>query len=76
VQQLKYLEFRELAAITHLVWRRKRVIANNLQVRRAIDSFSNSALEFADICRVLQESLDSAGFCGISIGFPQIDWMN
>jgi hypothetical protein len=76
VHQLKYVEFYELAATVRIIWGRKRVTANNLQIRRAIESFPKSALEFLDICRVLQESLDSAGFCGISIFFPQIDRSN
>jgi UDP-GlcNAc:undecaprenyl-phosphate GlcNAc-1-phosphate transferase len=75
VQQLKYLEFYELAATIRLLWRRKRITANNLQIRRAIESFPNDSLEFPGICRVLQSSLDSAGFCGVAISFPRIDQM-
>lgn len=76
VQQLRYVEFYELAATVRLIWRRKRVTANNLQVRRAIETFPVSVPEFPDICRILQESLDSAGFCGISILFSHAGCMH
>jgi UDP-GlcNAc:undecaprenyl-phosphate GlcNAc-1-phosphate transferase len=76
VQQLKYLEFYEVAATVRLLWRQKRSTANNLQIRRAIESFPGDSLEFPDICRVIQSSLASAGFCGIAISFPHIDCMD
>jgi len=73
VHQLRYVEFYELAATIRVIWRRKRVTASNLRIRRAIESFPGNELEFPDICRLLQESLDSAGFCGIAIFFTQDD---
>jgi UDP-GlcNAc:undecaprenyl-phosphate GlcNAc-1-phosphate transferase len=74
VQQLKYVEVYELGATARRIWRRKRIIANNLQIRRAIESFSNNTLEFPELCRILQATLDPSGFCGISVSFPQIDY--
>jgi hypothetical protein len=76
VQQLKYLEFYELAATARRIWQRKRIAANNLQIRRAIESFPKSTAEFPVICGVLEEALASAGFCGISISFPQIEYVD
>ena len=73
VRQLKYVEVYELAATARQIWLRKRVIANNLQVRRAIESFPGAPLGFAETCRILQLSLESAGFCGVSVSFPEID---
>ena len=52
------------------------MIANNLRVRRAIESFPNITLDFAGICRFLQVSLECAGFCGIAMSFPGIDMID
>jgi len=76
VRQLKYVELYELAGAARQIWRQKRVIANNLQVRRAIESLPNATLDFAETCRILQVSLESAGFCGVSLSFPEIDWID
>jgi hypothetical protein len=65
----------ELVSTARKIWRGKRIVANNLQVRRAIESLPDTAQDFAEICRILQSSLEAVGFCGISIAFPQIDWM-
>jgi len=75
IQQLKYVEVYELVATARKIWRGKRIVAKNLQVRRAIVSLPGTAQDFAEICRILQGSLEGVGFCGISISFPQIDWM-
>lgn len=75
IQQLKYVEVFELVATARKIWRGKRIVANNLQVRRAIESLPGTAQDFGEICRILQASLEGVGFCGISVSFPQIDWM-
>ena len=74
VQQLRYVEVYELAAAARRMWQQKQITANNLQVRRAIESFHNAAPDLAELCRTLQAALGSVGFCGISISFPQVDW--
>jgi UDP-GlcNAc:undecaprenyl-phosphate GlcNAc-1-phosphate transferase len=76
IQQLRYVELYELCAFARLIWRRKRITANNLQVRRAMESLPDRALDFVELCHILQTSLDSAGFCGISISVPQVGWIN
>lgn len=71
VQQLKYLEFFELAETARRVRHRKRIIANNLRVRRAIESLTDSSMHFGEICRILQTTLEPLGFCGTAFSFPQ-----
>jgi UDP-GlcNAc:undecaprenyl-phosphate/decaprenyl-phosphate GlcNAc-1-phosphate transferase len=76
VQQLNYLEVYELAAVTRRMRRRKRLTANNLHVRRAMESLRHPALGFAELCRIIQSALEPIGFCGISISLAQADWMD
>ncbi len=76
IRKLKYAEMNELDEAARQIWRQKRVTANNLQIRHAIESFDDSDLDFGDICRILQSSLARAGFCGISLSFPHITWMD
>jgi UDP-GlcNAc:undecaprenyl-phosphate GlcNAc-1-phosphate transferase len=76
VQQLRYVELYEVAAFARLIWRRKRITANNLQVRRAMESFPNQSLDFAELCHILQSALACAGFCGVSISVPQVGWID
>jgi UDP-GlcNAc:undecaprenyl-phosphate/decaprenyl-phosphate GlcNAc-1-phosphate transferase len=67
VQYLGYVELSEL----HDVWRRtaerKRVIANNVEVRRAVDAL-NSCTDFLRMCAILQNTLRSIGFDGFRLG--------
>jgi UDP-GlcNAc:undecaprenyl-phosphate GlcNAc-1-phosphate transferase len=72
VQELRYLEFFELAATARRLRYRKRTIANNLRVRRAIESFDN-ARDFQEICMILRIALEPIGFDGLAILCPQID---
>jgi UDP-GlcNAc:undecaprenyl-phosphate/decaprenyl-phosphate GlcNAc-1-phosphate transferase len=71
VQQLRYVEFYEIAATVRLIWRRKVVTANNIRIRRVIDTLPNTSQGFSDLCRTLQELLDPAGFCGVALSFPR-----
>ena len=72
VQELKYLEFYELAAMARRLRYRKRTIANNLRLRRAIESFDNAG-DFQQICMILRIALEPIGFDGVAILCPQID---
>lgn len=76
VQQLNYLEVYELAAVTRRMRRRKQFTANNLQVRRAMESLHRPSLGFAELCRIIQSALEPIGFCGISISLPQTHRMD
>jgi UDP-GlcNAc:undecaprenyl-phosphate GlcNAc-1-phosphate transferase len=71
VHELKYLEFFELAAAARRIRQKKRIMANNVRVRRAVESLSNGPAEFAEICRVLQATLEPVGFSGAAFRFPQ-----
>jgi len=76
VQQLRYVEVFELAAAARRMWWRKQMTANNIQVRRVVESLPSASLNFAELCAILQAALDSIGFCGMAISFPQVDWMD
>jgi UDP-GlcNAc:undecaprenyl-phosphate GlcNAc-1-phosphate transferase len=64
VQELKYLEFYELVAIARRLRQRRRIMTNNLRLRRATESLRNTASSFSQICRILELSLEPLGFCG------------
>lgn len=71
VQELKYVEFYELAAVGRRIRHRKRVIANNLVLRRAAESLVNTPPQFRGICHLLQAALQPLGFSGVAFVFPQ-----
>jgi UDP-GlcNAc:undecaprenyl-phosphate/decaprenyl-phosphate GlcNAc-1-phosphate transferase len=66
VQHLHYAEFAELQDLVRRTKKRKRVIANNLEIRRATESLSSCA-EFASICKTLKNALQPAGFDGFQL---------
>ncbi|MFI5420451.1 MAG: hypothetical protein ACHQ1H_05745, partial [Nitrososphaerales archaeon] len=76
IQELKYVELYELVSTARQVWRRKRVITNDLVVRRAIESLSGTSEDVQGICRILRGALDPIGFCGLAFCFPKIEWMD
>ncbi len=64
VQQLRYVEAAELEDFLHRTLQKKRMLANNLNVRRGIESLT-SCNDFRGICKVLEETLQPVGFGGV-----------
>jgi hypothetical protein len=71
VQHLHYVEFIELQDLVRRTKKRKRVFANNLEIRRATESL-NSCSEFATICRILESTLQPLGFDGFQLQNPSM----
>lgn len=72
VQHLHYAEFAELHDLVRRTKKRKQVIANNLEIRRASESL-NSSEGFAAICRILKTTLQPAGFDGFELKISSTD---
>lgn len=66
VQHLEYAEFAELQDLVRRTKKRKHVIANNLEIRRAAEAL-NSCAEFPMICRILKATLQPVGFDGFGL---------
>jgi UDP-GlcNAc:undecaprenyl-phosphate GlcNAc-1-phosphate transferase len=66
VARLHYAEFDELRELVQRTRKRKRVIAHNLEIRRASELL-NSCMEFASICRTLRNALQPVGFDGFQL---------
>jgi UDP-GlcNAc:undecaprenyl-phosphate GlcNAc-1-phosphate transferase len=64
VQQLRYVEASELQDFLHRTYQKKRMLANNLNIRRGIESL-NFCNDFRGICKVLEETLQPVGFDGV-----------
>jgi len=64
VQELRYEEFFELQDLIQRAMRRKRIIANNLNIRRATESLNSSA-DLWMICQILEDALQPLGFDGV-----------
>jgi UDP-GlcNAc:undecaprenyl-phosphate GlcNAc-1-phosphate transferase len=64
VQKLKYLEFYELAQIARRLRQNKRIIANNVGLRRAIESLLKAPPDLSEICSILETTLEPIGFSG------------
>lgn len=69
LQQLRYDEFSELRRAAHWALIQKQVIANNLVIRRSGEGLSRCN-SFDDISKVLTNTLEPLGFCGVSISGP------
>jgi len=67
VQYLGYVEFSELQDAFRRTAERKRVIANNVEVRRAVEAL-NSCTDFLRMCAILRSTLPSIGFDGFRLG--------
>ena len=67
VQYLGYAEFSELQGALRRTAERKRAIANNVEVRRAVEAL-NSCADFVRICAILRNTLHSIGFDGFRLG--------
>jgi UDP-GlcNAc:undecaprenyl-phosphate GlcNAc-1-phosphate transferase len=72
IQQLQYAEFAELHALFQRTGQRRRIIVNNLQIRRATELLSACA-EFERLCQTLKDALEPLGFGGFLISGPHLD---
>jgi UDP-GlcNAc:undecaprenyl-phosphate GlcNAc-1-phosphate transferase len=66
VQHLHYAEFAELRELVQRTKMRKKMMAHNLEIRRASESL-NSCGEFASICKALKNALQPVGFDGFQL---------
>jgi UDP-GlcNAc:undecaprenyl-phosphate GlcNAc-1-phosphate transferase len=73
VRELKYLEFSELAAAARRVRQRRLVIANDVNLRRAIESIGKAPPDFTEICEILRSTLEPLGFSGVAFSFTEPD---
>ena len=64
VQQLRYVEASEFQDFLHRTLQKKRTLANNLIIRRGIESLT-FCTDFRGICKVLEEALQPVGFDGV-----------
>lgn len=69
IPQLKFHEFAELRRVFDRTMRQKRVIENDLHVRRAVDSLRGCE-DVSEICHVLVGTLKPIGFDGFSLSVP------
>jgi UDP-GlcNAc:undecaprenyl-phosphate/decaprenyl-phosphate GlcNAc-1-phosphate transferase len=72
VQQLQYAEFAELRTLLQRTGQRRRILINNLQIRRATEALSGCA-EFERLCQTLKDTLQPLGFDGFLITGPHLD---
>jgi len=66
VQHLGYQEFFELGRVARKAMDQRRVISNNLALRRAVDMLSK-ATAYLQICTLLQETFESTDFDGFQL---------
>ena len=66
VQYLGYVEFSELQDVWRRTAERKQVIANNVEVRRAVEALNHCA-DVQKLCAILRNSLHSIGFDGFRL---------
>jgi UDP-GlcNAc:undecaprenyl-phosphate/decaprenyl-phosphate GlcNAc-1-phosphate transferase len=67
VPYLGYAEFSELQGVLRKTAERKRAIANNVEVRHAVEAL-NSCTDFLLLCEILRSTLHSIGFDGFRLG--------
>ena len=72
VQQLHYAEFSELRSFVERSGHRRRVIVNNLAIRRATESL-RACGDLANLGGTLAETLEPLGFDGFLLSSPHID---
>jgi len=70
---LKYLEFSELAAVARRIRQRRLVIANDVNLRRAIESIDKASPDFTEICEILRSTLEPLNFSGVAFSFTEPD---
>lgn len=66
VGQLGYLEFLELGRMAARGWKQRRVIANDLNIRRAMSTL-RSCTSFPHFCQIMQQCLKPAGLDGFGL---------
>jgi UDP-GlcNAc:undecaprenyl-phosphate/decaprenyl-phosphate GlcNAc-1-phosphate transferase len=67
VQYLGYAEFSELQDVLRRTAERKRSVANNVEVRHAVEAL-NSCTDLNVLCGILRNSLQAIGFDGFRLG--------
>jgi len=66
IQQLRYIEFSELHKLLQRAVLRRRIVANNVNVRRATEVLA-SCKDRDGLCRILQETFEPLGFDGFCL---------
>ena len=66
IKQLGYLEFLELGRVATRALKQRRVIANDLNIRRAADSL-RACKSVSEFCQILQQCLRPAGIDGFGL---------
>jgi UDP-GlcNAc:undecaprenyl-phosphate/decaprenyl-phosphate GlcNAc-1-phosphate transferase len=66
IQQLHYVEFSELGELLHQAGIHRRILANNVGVRRAAESLSKCT-DLLGLCQILQETFQPLGFDGFRL---------
>jgi UDP-GlcNAc:undecaprenyl-phosphate GlcNAc-1-phosphate transferase len=66
VRQLRYHEFLELGRVANRTLNQRHVIANGVNIRRAVDVL-NSCNNFPQFCQILQGCLEPIGFDGFGL---------
>jgi UDP-GlcNAc:undecaprenyl-phosphate/decaprenyl-phosphate GlcNAc-1-phosphate transferase len=66
IQQLHYVEFSELGELLHQAGIHRRILANNVSVRRAAESL-RKCTDLDGLCQILQETFQPLGFDGFRL---------
>lgn len=69
IPQLRYQEFKEMGRVFERTASQKRIIANNLHIRRAVESL-RTCEDVSEICRILVRALQPSGFDGFRLKLP------
>ena len=69
VPQLRYQEFKEMRRVLERTASQKRIIENNLHVRRAAESL-RTCEDMSELCRILLDALRPSEFDGFSLNLP------
>jgi UDP-GlcNAc:undecaprenyl-phosphate GlcNAc-1-phosphate transferase len=72
VQYLGYAEFSEVRRLLQRTALQKRVVANNVELRHAIEAL-NACTDADRLCNLLKNALQSLGFDGFRIAYPSAD---
>jgi UDP-GlcNAc:undecaprenyl-phosphate/decaprenyl-phosphate GlcNAc-1-phosphate transferase len=69
IPQLRYQEFAEMRRVLGRTASQKRIIANDLRVRHAVESL-RTCEDVSELCRILAGALQPIGFDGFSLKLP------
>lgn len=75
IPQLRFHELQELRRVVERTMSQKRIIANDLHVRRAVESL-RSCKDMSEICGVLVGTLQPIGFDGFSLSLPATEHLH